>query len=150
MDLAWPGLALVERHAKCAKAQFEPLALDGACPIGTNGRPRFVATAAPMPTWLHALRAAMIARLMRLFVSRGVVVAEPDLTWIEETQARDGDDATGMALADGPSALQRLNQASTTYRVLNAWSNFPASPLSHGGKSLPDLGAAGLRGDRRA
>jgi hypothetical protein len=52
-----------------------------------------------MPTRLHALLAAMIARLMRLFVFRGVVVAEPDLTWIEEAQARDGDDATSMAPA---------------------------------------------------
>ncbi|MEY4679040.1 MAG: hypothetical protein RLZZ276_689 [Pseudomonadota bacterium] len=58
-----------------------------------------MAAAAPMPTRLHALLAAMITRLMRLFVSRGVVVAEPDLTWIEEAQARDGDDATGMAPA---------------------------------------------------
>jgi hypothetical protein len=60
-----------------------------------------VATAAPMPTRLHALLAAMIARLMRLFVSRGVVLAEPDRTLIEEAQARDGDDATGMAPAMG-------------------------------------------------
>ncbi len=76
-----------------------------------------MAAAAPTPARLQALLAAMIARLMRLFVRRGVVVAEPDRTWIEETQARDGDDATGMAPADGPSALPLLNQASTTYRI---------------------------------
>jgi hypothetical protein len=52
-----------------------------------------------------------------LFVRRGVLFAEPDRTWIEETQDRDGDDATGMAPADGPSALALLNQASTTYRI---------------------------------
>ena len=60
-----------------------------------------MATAAPMPTRLHTLLAAMIARLMRLFGSRGVVVAEPDRIWIEEAQARDGDGATGMASAMG-------------------------------------------------
>ncbi len=54
-------------------------------------------SAAPTPARLQALLVAMIARLMRLFVRRGVVVAEPDRTWIEETQDRDGDDATGMA-----------------------------------------------------
>jgi hypothetical protein len=89
---------------------------------------------------------------MRLFVSRGVVLAEPDRTFIEEAQARDGDDATGMAPADGPSALARLNQASTTYRMLNAWSNCPClAPIAwRGGKGQPDRGAAGLRGVRRA
>ncbi|MFZ9449638.1 MAG: hypothetical protein ACO3CC_15900 [Alphaproteobacteria bacterium] len=105
-----------------------------------------------MPTRLRALLAAMIARLMRLIVSRGVVVAEADRIWIEEAQARDGDGATGMAPADGPSALARLNQASTTYRTLNAWSNHPClAPIAwRGGKGQPDLRAAGLRGDRRA
>ena len=95
-----------------------------------------------MPTRLHTLLAAMIARLMRLFGSRGVVVAEPDRIWIEEARAR----------ADGPSALAQLNQASTTYRTLNAWSNHPClAPIAwRGGKGLPDLGAAGLRGVRRA
>jgi hypothetical protein len=37
--------------------------------------------------------------------------------WIEEAQARGGDDATDMAPADGPSALLLLNLASTTYRI---------------------------------
>ena len=60
-----------------------------------------MATAAPMPTRPHALLAAMIARLMRLFVSRGAVVDEPDRTWVEEIQAREGEDATGMAPAMG-------------------------------------------------
>jgi hypothetical protein len=58
----------------------------------------------------------------------------------------------GHGTGDGPSALQRLNQASTTYRMLNAWSNHPClAPIAwRGGRGLPDLGAAGLRGDRRA
>ena len=54
---------------------------------------------------------AMIARLMRLFMRRGVVVPEPDRIWIAEAQARDGDDATDMAPANGPSAPPLLNQA---------------------------------------
>ena len=62
----------------------------------------------PTPARLQALLAAMIARLMRLFVRRGVVVAEPDRTWIEETQDRDGDDATGMAAV--PPCLVALEE----------------------------------------
>jgi hypothetical protein len=46
-----------------------------------------------------------------------LVVAEPDRMWIEETQARGGDDTTDMAPADGPSALPLVNQAATTYRI---------------------------------
>jgi hypothetical protein len=57
-----------------------------------------------MPTRLHALLAAMIARLMRLFVSRGVVVVEPDRIWIEEAQAREGDDVT---IGDGARITPR-------------------------------------------
>ena len=51
------------------------------------------------------------------FVRRGVVVAEPDRAWIEETQARDRNDIADMAPPDGPSALPLLNQAPTTYRI---------------------------------
>ena len=113
------AVTVIQRFGSAANlnVHFHCLALDGAYRIGADGRPRFVAAAAPTPARLQALLAAMIARLMRLFVRRGVVVAEPDRTWIEATQDRDGDDATGMAPADGPSALPLLNQASTTYRI---------------------------------
>jgi hypothetical protein len=48
--------------------------------------------------------AAMVARLMRWFVLRGVVVAEADRAWVEDglDRANDGD----MAAADGPSAFE--------------------------------------------
>ncbi len=58
------------------------LALDGAYRIGADGQPRFVAAAAPAPARLQAPLAEMIARLMRLFVRRGAVAAEPDRIWI--------------------------------------------------------------------
>ncbi len=100
-DLQTGAVTVIQRFGSAANlnVHFHCLALDGAYRIGAGGRPRFVAAAAPTPARLHALLAAMIARLMRLFVRRGVVVAEPDRTWIEETQDRDGDDATGMAAA---------------------------------------------------
>jgi hypothetical protein len=112
---------MIQRFGAAASlnVQFQGLALDGACRIGADGRPRLMAVAAPTPARLHALPAAMIARLMRLFVRRGVVVAEPDDIRIEEAQAQaqDGDDATDMAPTDGLSALPLLNQASTTYPI---------------------------------
>jgi hypothetical protein len=51
----------------------------------------------------------------RLFVRRGVVVAEADRAWVEDAPDR-ADDAD-MAAADGPSALPILHLASTTYRI---------------------------------
>ncbi len=113
------AVTVIQRFGSAANlnVHFHCLALDGAYRIGADGQPRVVAAAAPTPARLHALLAAMIARLMRLFVRSGVVVAEPDRTWIEETQTQDGDDTTDMATADWPSVLARLNQASTTYRI---------------------------------
>jgi hypothetical protein len=116
------AVEVIQRFGSAAKlnVHFHCLALDGAHRIGADGQRRFVAAAAPTPARLQALLAAMIERLMRLFVSRGVVAAEPDRIWIEETQAQDGADATDMApgrRVDGPSALPLLNQASTTYRI---------------------------------
>jgi hypothetical protein len=103
-----------------------------------------VAAAAPTKARLHALLAAMIARLMRLFVRRGVVVAEPDRIWIEEPQAQDGDDATDMALgrrADGPSALPLLNQTSTTYSIATGTQAGRRITRIGGGVCAPDGGA---------
>ena len=147
------AVTVIQRFGSAANlnVHFHCLALDGAYRIGADGRPRFVAAAAPTPARLHALLAAMIARLMRLLVRRGVVVAEPDRIWIEEAQARDGDDATDMVPADGPSALPLLNQASTTYRI--------ATGPQAGRRIAPDRrrclragrgrGQAALRRDRR-
>jgi hypothetical protein len=74
------AVTVIQRFGSAANlnVHFHCLALDGAYRIGADGQPRFVAAAVPTPARLHALLAAMIARLMRLFVRRGVVVAEPD------------------------------------------------------------------------
>jgi hypothetical protein len=74
-----------------------------------------VAAAAPTQAQVHALLAAMIARLMRLFVRRGAVVAEPDRAWLADGKHRE--DGGDVAAADGPSALPILHLASTTYRI---------------------------------
>ena len=55
----------------------------------------------------------MIARLMRLFVRRGVVVAEACRAWVEDAQDRAND--ADMAAADGSSTLPILHLASPTY-----------------------------------
>ncbi len=56
------------------------------------------------PPRVSRMLAAMIARLMRWFVRRGVVVAEADHTWVEDGPNRAND--TNMAVADGPSAFE--------------------------------------------
>lgn len=70
------------------KIQFLCGAPHGAYRIGADGRPRFTAAAAPTPTLMQIPPAAMIARLIRLFVSHGTRVAEPDGARVEETTKR--------------------------------------------------------------
>jgi hypothetical protein len=78
MGIQTDAVTVIQRFGSAANlnVHFQCLALDGAYRVGADGRPRFVAAAAPTPARLQALLAAMIARLMRLFVRRDVVVAE--------------------------------------------------------------------------
>ena len=111
------AVTIIQRFGSAANlnVHFHCLALDGVYRVGKDGRPRFVAATAPTQNQVQALLAAMIARLMRLFVRRGVVVAEADRAWVED--APDRADDRDMAAADGPSALPILHLASTTYRI---------------------------------
>ena len=111
------AVTIIQRFGSAANlnVHFHCLALDGVYRVGRDGRPRFVAATAPTQSQLQALLAAMIARLMRLFVRRGVVVAEADRAWVEDAPDRAAD--ADMAAADGPSALPILHLASTTYRI---------------------------------
>ncbi|MCA3438423.1 MAG: transposase [Rhodobacter sp.] len=111
------AVTIIQRFGAAANfnVHFHCLVLDGAYRVGRDGRPCFVAATAPTPAQLQALLAAMIARLMRLFVRRGVLVAEPDRAWGDETPDRD--DEADRAPADLPSALPVLHLASTAYRI---------------------------------
>jgi hypothetical protein len=144
------AVTIIQRFGSAANLNihFHCLALEGAYRVGADGRPRFVAVAAAAPAQLHGLLAAMIARLMRLFVRRGAVVAEPDRAWLANAQDRDDDE--DMAAADGASALPILHLASTTYRIA---SGPHAAAASRGSRRLPRRGSgrgqAALRQDRR-
>ena len=65
------AVTVIQRFGSAANlnVHFHCLALDGAYRIGADGRPRFVAAAAPTPARLQALLVAMIARLMRRIVA---------------------------------------------------------------------------------
>jgi hypothetical protein len=95
------AVTIIQRFGSAANlnVHFHCLALDGVYRVGRDGRPRFVAATAPTQSQLQALLAAMIARLMRLFVRRGVVVAEADRAWVEDAPDRTND--ADMASADG-------------------------------------------------
>jgi hypothetical protein len=126
------AVTIIQRFGSAANlnVHFHCLALDGVYRVGRDGRPRFVAATAPAPARLQALLAAMIARLMRLFVRRGVVVAEADRAWVEDgpDQADDAD----MAAADGHSAFEPQVKTCSP----SCWS------------SLQPLGSWGLRQTR--
>ncbi|MFO0154375.1 MAG: transposase [Alphaproteobacteria bacterium] len=111
------AVTIIQRFRSAANlnVHFHCLVLDGAFRVGGDGRPRFVAATAPTPAQLQARLAEMIARPMRLFVRHGVVVAELDRAWVDETPY--SDDEADRAPAELPSVLPLLYLASTTYRI---------------------------------
>lgn len=78
------AVTIMQRFGSAANlnVHFHCLAVYGVYRVGRDRRPGFVAATAPTQSQLQSLLAAMIARLIRLFVRGGVVVAKADRAWV--------------------------------------------------------------------
>lgn len=83
------------------------MALDGVYRCGTNGARTFIEAVASTDEELHALLQTVIARFMKMFMSRGVLVEEMGQTWLAEPNT-DGEEAR---------MVRPLQAATITHRI---------------------------------
>jgi hypothetical protein len=103
------AVTLIQRFGSAAKLniRLQCLVLDGVYRCDTAGAPIFVEAAAPTDEELHALLQTVIARLMKMFTRRGVLVEDMGQTYLAEPDA-DGEETR---------TLRSLQAAAVTYRI---------------------------------
>jgi hypothetical protein len=103
------AVTLIQRFGSAANLNIHLhcLVLDGVYRCGADGAPGFVEAAAPTDDEVHALLQAVIARLMKMQMRRGVLVEEMGQTYLAEPDA-DGEQARTLRL---------LQAAAVTYRI---------------------------------